>query len=189
MVPNFVCCPAAASGCRPCRPEASGCRLSLPDRQSTKDFVDSENSGILIYGSRIRRQNPRQQVGAGSACRSSCGVLHLILSKRRILRLQFMAEGFVLASAAASGCRPCRPGGSRWLSALPTRRQQVAVGPADPAAASGCRPCRPRGSKWLSALPTPRQQVAVGPADRQQVGAGPACPKSRLLNLWISRKE
>ena len=64
-------------------------------------------------------------------CRSSCGVLHLILSKRRILRLQFMAEGFVLASAAASGCRPCLPGGSKWLSALPTRRQQVAVGPAD----------------------------------------------------------
>ena len=92
MVPNFVCCPAAASGCR----------LSLPDRQSTKDFVDSENSGILIYGSRIRRQNPRQQVAVGPA-----------------------------DPAAASGCRPCLPGGSKWLSALPTRRKQVAVGPAD----------------------------------------------------------
>ena len=34
------------------------------------------------------------------------------------------------------------------------RRQQVAVGPADPAAASGSRPCRPGGSKWQSALPT-----------------------------------
>ena len=72
-----------------------------------------------------------------------------------------------------------RTRGSKWLSALPTRRQQVAVGPADPAAASGCRPCRPSGSKWLSALPTRRQQVGVGPADR----------KGCLLNLWISRKE
>ena len=30
---GFVLCPAAAGGCRPCRPEASACRLSLPDRQ------------------------------------------------------------------------------------------------------------------------------------------------------------
>ena len=30
MAAGFVCYPAAAGGCRPCRPAASGCRLSLP---------------------------------------------------------------------------------------------------------------------------------------------------------------
>ena len=37
------------------------------DRQSTGNSVDSENSGTRIYGSRIRRQNPRQQAGPGTA--------------------------------------------------------------------------------------------------------------------------
>ena len=101
MVPNFVCCPAAASGsrhcrpaaasgCRPCRPIASGCRLSLPQllRGTASESLQTKNPEASIYGRRIR-------LGLG---------------------------------------------GSRWLSALPTRRQQVAVGPAD------------------------RQQVGAGPA-------------------------
>ena len=135
MVPNFVCCPAAASGCRPC----------LPDRQSTKDFVDSENSGILIYGSRIRRQNPRQQVGAGSA-------LPQLLRGTASDSLQTKnPEASIYGRRIRLGF-----GGSKWVQALPARRQQVAVGPACPAAASGCRPCRPGGSRWLSALPTGR---------------------------------
>ena len=38
------------------------------DIRFSEDSGKPENSGVLVYGSRIRRQNPRQQVGAGTAC-------------------------------------------------------------------------------------------------------------------------
>ena len=42
-----------------------------------------------------------------------------------------MVPEFVFYPAAASGTGPCPAGGSKWNRALPGRRQQVAVGPAD----------------------------------------------------------
>ena len=68
----------------------------------------------------------RQQVGLGT-------IVFIVL--RRIRELELMAPEFVFYPAEACGCRPCRPGGSMWVSALPTRRQHVAVG----TAARGCR--------------------------------------------------
>ena len=113
MAVDFVCCCAAAGGSGHCPvvccpAAAGGCRLSLPGKP--------ENSGTLIYGSRIRRKNRRQQVGPGTA-------------RRRIRELESMVPEFVSEPAAASGSRPCRPAASGCRLSLP--------------AASGSRHCRP----------------------------------------------
>ena len=61
MVPEFVA-----------RTGGSEWQSALPtgsaDLQSAGNPADSQNSGTPIYGSRIRRQNRRQPVRAGSAC-------------------------------------------------------------------------------------------------------------------------
>ena len=113
---------------------------------------------------------PRQQVGAGSACRQSAARPQI----RRIRELQSMVPGFVFYSAAASGSRPCRPAasGSR---------------PCRPAAASACRLSLP--AKNLEALIYGRQiRVLSGGSNRVQ--AQPAGSKwqsarpARLTSGW-----
>ena len=142
MVPEVTFYPAAASGSRPCRPGGSKWQSALPTRRQQ-----------VAVGPADRRQ----RVGLGT-------IAFTVL--RRIRELELMAPEFVFYPAEACGCRPCRPGGSMWVSALPTRRKHVGVGTADPAEACGCRHCRPGGSMWLSALPTRRKHVAVGTAAR-----------------------
>ena len=57
MVPEFVCCPAAATGCRHCLPAI---------RRESCGFEETSRSNLWrLVSCAIRRQ----QVGAGSACR------------------------------------------------------------------------------------------------------------------------
>ena len=105
-----------------------------------------------MYGSRIRRENRRQPVGAGSACRSlPQPESQRVDRKVRIRELQCMVPEFVV-----------RTGGSKWQSALPTgNADQRFLGESrkteDLGRSNLWRPTvvdRMRGSKWLSALPT-----------------------------------
>ena len=153
MVPEFV------AGTR-----GSNRVQALPAGNADRSFPENsgkpQNSGTRIYGSRIRRQNPRQQPEPGTA-----------------------------RPAAASACRFCLPGeisrSNLWrLVSCSIRRQQVRAGSAsrqrrhefsgefrktaefgnsnlwfpnsspEPAAATGTGHCQAGGSKWQSALPT-----------------------------------
>ena len=119
--------PNSSIGCA----AASGCRLNLPGTPGKP-----QNSGTPIYGSRIRRQNRRQQVCAGSACRE-------FPENRRIRELQFMAPEFV-----------ARMRGSKWVQAQPAGKSRETgefgssnlwLPNSSPgcAAATGRRHCRP----------------------------------------------
>ena len=89
---------------RPCSRASWGFR----DR-GTLGRSERQNSGTPMYGSRIRRENPRQPVGAGSACRSLPQPESLRGDwKVRIRELQCMVPEFVE-----------RTRGSKWMSALP----------------------------------------------------------------------
>ena len=82
-------------------------------RAGNADGSFSENSGkpeklgTPIYGSQFRRQNRRQQVGAGTACR---GKFSENFGNSETLRASFMALRVVE-----------RMRGSRWQSATPTQ--------------------------------------------------------------------
>ena len=58
------------SGGSPRRMALPSLRVGSADRSFPGGPEKPENSGTSIYGSRIRRQDARQQVGAGSACPS-----------------------------------------------------------------------------------------------------------------------
>ena len=71
MVPEFVARPGGSKW-QSALPTGSSNRVSAPPTgsagwKSAGKPADSENSGTLIYGSRIRRSARRQQVAVGSA--------------------------------------------------------------------------------------------------------------------------
>ena len=105
----------------------------------------------------------RQQVEPGTARRQQVGLGTIVFTVlRRIREVQFMLPEFVFYSAAAGGCRPCRPGGSRWQSALPTGSKWVW-------ALSCLSPHEEFGSSnlWLpNSCSIRRQQVEPGTARR-----------------------
>ena len=72
--------PAAATKCRLSLPRVGSADMNFPGNPGKP-----KNSGTLMYGSRIRRENPRQQVAVGTADSS-------------------------IGYAVASGCRLSLPG-------------------------------------------------------------------------------
>ena len=128
--------------------EASGCRPS-PGRKCRQEFF-----GEFRKTGEISRFNLWRLI--------SCAV------RRK------QVEPGTARTAEASGCRHCRPGGSKWNRALPGRRKQVGAG-------SVCwRQCRPiicgeahrfedfgNFNLWFP------KSCAI---PRQQVRAGSACP-------------
>ena len=124
-----------------------------------------------MYGSRIRRENPRQPVDAGSACRSLPQPESLRGDRKgRIRELQCMVPEFVE-----------RTRGSQWVQAQPagaspSRRACGEIGKSElgnsnvwfpnssrePAAASGSRHCRPPLKGEVSAKRTEGFAALVG---------------------------
>ena len=201
MCPAFDCCPGCSCG---------AAASSLPTEKNLEVLIYGRQICVLFGGSpswqcrqkirrkflRIRRPRPlqgmaadgrrqdaRQQVGAGSACREVPG-------NRRIRELQFMVPEFV-----------ARTGGSRWNRALPGGGQRSSIGCAAagcgvvtprfpqtkhpetlvydrgmrvvPAAAGGCRPCRPAAASGTGPCP-----------------AGSAClPTAGACGLSLLREE
>ena len=117
-------------------------RVGNADRSFSENSGKPEKLGTLIYGSQFRvlsggskwlsalptggskwlsaLPTPRQQVGAGSA-------LPQLLRGTASDSLQTKnPEASIYGRRIRLGF-----GGSKWVQALPTRRQQVAVGPAD----------------------------------------------------------
>ena len=96
---------------------------------------------------------PRQQVGAGSACRQSAARPQI----RRIRELQSMVPGFVFYSAAASGSRPCRPAAaSACRLNLPAKNLEALIYGRQIRVLSGGSnrvQAQPAGSMWQSARP------------------------------------
>ena len=73
MVPEVVCCPADASGCRHCRPGGSNRNRALPGRRQRRPIICGEARRFEDFGNfnlwfPKSCAIPRQQVRAGSAC-------------------------------------------------------------------------------------------------------------------------
>ena len=101
-------------------------RRAAPAHQSAGNPADSENSGTSIYGSRIRRQNPRQQVAVGTADRQQVEPGTARSERPPLDRLLKTPRGEPDGRAARTRCRPgrrrrcARPRGHRWA---PFRRR------------------------------------------------------------------
>ena len=107
---------------RPCRPgTARPEEVGSADRSFSGNPGKPENSGTQIYGSRIRRENRRQQLSVGTAdrpCRPGTACPEEVCS----------------ADLSFPGNRKNEEFGSlnQWLpNSCSIRRQQPAVGPAD----------------------------------------------------------
>ena len=198
MVPEFVCCPAAATGCRHCLPairrESCGfeetsrsnlwrlvsCAIRRQQvepgtarRQRRQEFSGNpgkpKNSGTPIYGPRIRVLSGGSNRVQALPARNPQGILRI----RRNQPLQFMAAGFVCYSAAASGTGHCP-------AAAPTgvfreSRKTEEFGDSNLWSPNSCA--------------VRRQQVEPGTVRRQQVGAGSACPVSRAYRPRRGRRS
>ena len=128
MVPEFVCCPAAATGCRPGRPAASGCRLSL----------SAAPTGVFRESPENRRIRGLQSMVPEFVCcpAAATGCRHCLPAIRR------ESCGFEETSRS-----------NLWrLVSCAIRRQQPAVGTADPVS----RACRPRRGRRSRQAPGPR---------------------------------
>ena len=159
MAVDFVCCPAAASGCRPCRPAASGCRPCRPAAGGSRP------SRPAVSGSRPSRPNPSVAFGDSSPFRDA--LIAPIVPPRKGEVPATWAVGFLNAEsgsfnlwlldsskgcAVASACRLSLPGKTKTLRALmngPQGRVRIRGSKWNRALPGG-------GSQWESALPTCR---------------------------------
>ena len=189
MVPEVVFCPAAASGCRPCRPAAGGSRPCRPaaggcrpcrpaaggSRPCRPAAGGSRPCRPAVSGRRPSRPNPSVAFGDSSPFRDA--LIAPIVPPRKGEVPATWAVGFLNAEsgsfnlwlldsskgcAVASACRLSLPGKTKTLRALmngPQGRVRIRGSKWNRALPGG-------GSKWLSALPTGSQWESALPTCR-----------------------
>ena len=124
MAAGFVFYPAAAGGSRHCRPAACGSRHCRPAACVSRQRR-------LTVACKLRWGSGGARSGAEPPPAEAATPPHnplRILRIRRTQPLQFMAAGVVCYSAAATGCRHCRP--ALPTSAVPFRYSIVQRRPA-----------------------------------------------------------
>ena len=91
----------------------------------------AQTLAALMYGGQWSPSEPAEASGCRLSLLAAMPPNNLRRSAqiRRLRELQSMVPEVVCCPAEASGCRHCRPGGSKWNRALPGRRQQPGVNP------------------------------------------------------------